>query len=647
MMFMSRKRIDIFGMAMVTLPLVLLVTMTLMGCPKPPVKPVEPPKPVEVKAPEKIDFAWDSVRRAPRWRASSPIAWHKAGEMKEVLDAARKDNKPILAYISRYDSGLTGELESTIFKGDVFGNLIKDIFVVWEIDWWEDPALAQSILVGDSSPALVVLKVSPDAANNELRRVDVWKGKDLLSFPLHGQPATTVDVKITQKFASFAGAEWAKLKKPVMTGVEIDPVKYVKQNPVITGVTLRAGKGMKPEEMALAQFECLAHGADPKAYTQIVSTWKDDLVSMALSSVWMPDEAFAKGSGWTVDTARNLQAMTAGVAAGTGPTVDPTILSGAIKSMLVMQDGNAGGGFPAYFDIRNTYQDGPGYLTDQPALPPDIKAPFGNAIMGPRDIVWVNARMLAMWLKMNRWDASLSATCPPDKAVLVGFMPSGCSALITALITKAGDPGQMKFADKVYMLDALNEMYQYTADVQYLEKAGKIAATFPMETAKDWLDQTMFPLLPDLAMALHFYGWLDENESAKTSALYIVDNCLQYAGSFSEMDRNRMVNAYEVVHAPCIHTAVVGAITAPEVPNLLKISLSGWDPRRTGQVLDPTRDAKLIESKGYMPQEGVITFICIDDMCYPPARDVATVQKTFGEIVKDLATSDESGSNGE
>ena len=204
------------------LAIAMVVATCLMGCPGPKNPTPSNNQPgTKTPQPTPVNFAWDTIRREPRWRSSSPIKW--TTDMALAISSARSGGKPILAYISRYDSSYSANIEDVLLRSDMWGNSIKDNFVTLEINWWEDPALAQTILVSDQAPALVVLKVSPDEKSNELKRLDAWSGKDLLAFPLHGVPVPVADPKALEKIKSFANVDWATLKNPTYRRMESIP----------------------------------------------------------------------------------------------------------------------------------------------------------------------------------------------------------------------------------------------------------------------------------------------------------------------------------------------------------------------------------------------------------------------------------------
>ena len=175
---------------------------------------------------------------------------------------------------------------------------------------------------------------------------------------------------------------------------------------------------------------------------------------------------------------------------------------------------------------------------------------------GPRDLVWVNARDLTWWLRLNKGNASLYASEKTDSKPAVGFLPGPCDVMMDALLEKAGPVDSMKLADKIYLLSALDELYQYMGDIKYLNKAGEIAKTFPADVVKSgetktstadkadsWFDPKMLPMLPDLALALHYYGWRRRIRRQNFAARYITEHAVKYATAFSDLDQARLAYA--------------------------------------------------------------------------------------------------------
>jgi hypothetical protein len=609
----------------------------LAGCPNPNTKPGQNGR--EVKPEAKV-FAWDSVRRTPRWRMQSSIGWMK--DRQQAIEAARTSGKPILAYVSRYDSGLTGTIEAGILQDDTWAPVIKESFVPWEVEWWEDPALALEILGSDSAPALVALKVSPEAGSNELRRVDIWNGRQIVAFPLHGAVMPVPDIRTAQRLAAIASADWATLSSPAPVGTEIDPDAFVASRLNEITANLASDGGLMPEEVQFVAFNALAYGTEAPGLTGQVSSWSSELTAKSVDGLWLPDKAFANDLGWSIDPARNLLALECAPATGLQIQIAPDELNRKLKAFIELQDGNMGGGFPAFFDVRNTYMDGPAYMADDPVPPADVPLPFTNAAMGPRDIVWVNARMLTLWLRLAALDGRFAEAGFPDTSAAAGFLPADLGPFVNAILTKAGEPDGMKFADKVYVLGMLNELYQYTADVEYLEKAGAIASTFPVDSAETWFDPKMFPLLPDLAMNLFNYGWLAEDEVARASAKYITESAIRFTAVYPKLDGTRMAYAQMLVHSPSIHASVIAPEGDPQIAPMMRAGFeSGWDPRRMVQMLDPARDAQLIEKKGYTVMDQAVTFICIDTTCYPPSHDAQGIKETLAQVIEDLRAENE------
>lgn len=608
--------------------------ISVIGCPGP--SKISQEDKSDAAKPQIGKFSWDTTRHQSRWTKDSPIGWLKTNDKDEVINASRSSGKPILAYVSRYDSPLTASIEETVLKGDTWGTLIKEHFIPWKVDWWENPAQALEILFIDPAPALVILKPSPDTSSSELRRLDIWTKEDVLAFPLHNTFMPVGDAAALDKLASYAKIDFASLENPKVMGAQVDANGFVSIKLKLARAKLGLGKNILPEEALLLTFEQLVSGTREEKLGPAIHKWAMKIPDYGVASVWLPDEAFSPGSGWAIDPVRNIKGLTCGIGYGADLPIPAQVLSEKIGGLLGAFEGDPGGGFPAFIDIRNTFHDNISYLTDAPELPPDIIRPFQNMVLGPRDIVWTNAKMLAWWLRVNKWNKELFDLGKEDNRVAMGKIPLIALELMAAILDKAGDVTKMTFPEKVYILDALNEMYQFTGDVDYLNKAGEIAACFPSENPESWFNPVMFPLLPDLAMALHFYGWLAESEDARKSARYITQHAVQYAASYPEIDGTWLAYAHRVVNQKCIHAAVMAKSGNQKVRECLTAALQGWDPRKIAQFLDVERDAKLIEKKGYITDAELAVFICIDDACYPPVSEAAKVTETLKTVMSDL-----------
>jgi hypothetical protein len=311
-----------------------------------------------------------------------------------------------------------------------------------------------------------------------------------------------------------------------------------------------------------------------------------------------------------------------------------------LHGMTTLEAGRLGGGFAAYLDGSGVFQGNVEYLGDVSLDELEDPAPLLNPMMGPRDLVWVNARMMASWLRLLAWDPTLADIELPGGRTAGEFLSTAAPVLLKGIEERVDleHPDSVPPADRIYLLDLLDRMYQLWGDVTLLEKAGALARAFAPEEFDSWFEPSSAGLFDELAIILHEYGRLAENESARASARKITEaaqpHMYLHTGTAETME---LAYAYKVVHSKCIHIAILAAFDDPKGRELLEAALEGWDPRKVAQILDPERDAELIEKKGYVAMEEAVAFVCIDDICYPPVRSVDKLRETLEEVRRDLA----------
>ncbi len=607
------------------------------GCPPADKKPIVDKTPTVEKVPP-TGFTWDTVRREPRWRLAGPIKWHRTNEKDAVIQESNSGQKAILCYVSRYDSGLTETIEGGLLRADSFGQQVADNMVTWEINWWDDPGLAQRLMGGSDAPALLVLKPSPDAGADGFVVIDRWVGEDLRAFPLHGEPAPPTSADAQQRIKSFWSSpgtiqsDIAGLAEAFQTSTseeEMDAFLSAQRGRL--NRKIEGTDGFSPEECLYSIYRM---GSDEARTARITQSdeWRKAFIDL-IYHYSTPDEAYSSEAGLVIDPNRDLLTVLCAMAVGTVMPVFEKKLMESVKSTVILQDGNLGGGFAAYIDLRNTFEEGPDYVSDTS----DPETPIGRQMTGPRDIVWVNARALATVLRVVASDPEMSKLELGPDLTVNDLVDRFSGEMSKSLLERAGDVGEMSFVDRVHLLDMLNQMYQRTSDIEFLKKAGDIAATFDPGKPQDWFDPRMSGFLPDLAIALHQYGWLAEDEKARNAADLVTELAIRYAGMFGDMDRIRLAYAHEVVHSKCLHIGVVAPLSDELGRELLKTAQGGWDAGKVAQILDPTRDAKLIEAKSYAVMGKASAFVCIDDVCYMPSHDAEVLQETLQMAYEDLA----------
>ena len=395
--------------ALLWVALMLSAFMT-QGCPPADKKPVVDKTPTVEQVPP-TGFTWDTVRLEPRWRLAGPIKWHRTSEKDAVIQESDSGQKAILCYVSRYDSGLTETIEGGLFRADSFGQQIADNMITWEINWWDDPGLAQRLMGGSDAPALLVLKPSPDAGTDGFAVIDKWVGEDLRAFPLHGEPTPPTSADAQQRIISFWSSpgtiqsDISGLAEAFQTSTseeEMDAflaAQRGKLNAVLAGTDR-----FFPEECLYSEYRIGSDEALSGEIKKRIDGWGTYMKGMSTQPGWLPDKAFSGESGWLIDPYRNLLAALCATGIGTSWPLDSPILMESVKSTVILQDGNLGGGFPAYIDIRNTFEEGPDYVSDTSG--PETMP--GRKVTGPRDIAWVNARALATFLRVVASDPEIS-----------------------------------------------------------------------------------------------------------------------------------------------------------------------------------------------------------------------------------------------
>ncbi len=619
-------------------------------------------------------FIWNTERPVPHVRDECPITWYGTDERTEVIEQARSTGRPILCYVSRYEDYSTEEIEEDLFAADMWGEMIEQNFVTWEVDWWEDPILAQYLLTGDwasgglglwcwGPPALVVLQPSGDPDSDELLLVDTWTSTDVYYFPGHssGQGGTVSGPAISP-LSSEGRAELNRLLTSpgstfppvrVHRGFGGDPYENVKDYIDMHKDFLDGSGLIAPEYILCLALEEMGSGDDIKGLELEMIGWVKDEYSLT-ADVWLGEMNFAmphSGQGYggftEINIVRNLMAAASASALDEDWPVEPETLFDALYNMVVLEDGRLGGGFPTILDTMNTFEEFD--LEDMDLSPLILFSPnavidmldaFDAPVPGTRDVVWVNARTLAWWLKLVKWDPSLESIVLSDGVRTGELLDTLAPSMLAAMEQRINleHPDTMRLADRIYMLDLLIEMYQTTGDVALLEKAGSIADSFPADSPDEWYHPSANPMLFELAVSLYRYGWLAHEEGPRDTASLITDTGLTLSswptGSLEEV---QLIFAIDVIDSKCIHVAVVASLDDPMGDELLKAALEGWDPRKVAQILDPERDAELIEQMGYVPMEDAVAFVCLDDSCYPPVRDPEELREMLAEVQADLA----------
>ncbi len=606
-------------------------------------------------------FEWVTERPVPRWRQDSPIEWYGTHQRDEVFEESRLTGKPILCYVSYYiDIYHSEDLETEVLSLDGWGEAIKEHFVTWEVNWWEDPALgllisgsAGQTLIGraDTIPSLIALR-PPVEDSESIRVIDIWADWDLAYFPAHNG-------KVLIPHSTEGRSELDRITREPGRPIDYSGGYLVTASPeniedIIAHAQESLGEGRRGIELCLySALEELITGTEIPGLEVEIESWAS-LTDPYSDTELLHGLSFDFGpffSAWPYGfyVPGNLQVAVCAVAQGADWPVAPENLFRELYSMVSVGDGRLGGGFPPYLDDRETFvQHEDQTLLDAILYPDDGIYPLHGAVPGPRDLVWANAQALSMWLELVMWEPSLKGIALPSGQTTGAFLDEVAPVLVEALEQKVSldEPDSTALADRIHMMHLYNVMYQMTGNTSLLENAGAIAATFHHDRKDDWYDVAFVPLMPDLALALHHYGWLASDENSRTTARFLPEESISLMLiPGSSIATEHLLYAYKVVNAKCIHIAVVASVDDPAGQALLSAALEGWDPRKIAQILDPERDAELIERKGLIPMDEAVAYVCVDDDCLPPVRDPDELRDLIKEVQADLVIESEDQGN--
>jgi hypothetical protein len=607
-------------------------------------------------------FEWDTSRPTPAWRAGMSASWFSADDRQRVIDESRAQGKPILCYLSSYVySEETRALEKDLLLSEVWGDYIAEHFIVWEVNRWEDPILANHLSrawpCGSALPIVAALGVSPDPASDELRVIRTWEpgwSSDVFFFPDRSDarfcqatppPRTShkyspSDPDAIRALREIYFYDWYELEAEYSDwnswrtqGAPIDMAAqeaWIREHrdPLISGLD-------NPMTIDIRTFPYLAWCLlGNERDRERAMAWWDKFAGyrerFSTESPLLPEAYFFACSApcWSTNPALNIEALCLMKSIGIDSPPQPEELFAALQKMVILADGKAGGGFPARILSQEALT--PEYLETIPSTWAPELAPGTES--SPRDIVWVNARTLALWLETTAWYPETGALALPDGRTTDDFLADFAPIMTGELEIKAGDPVEMTLPDSTYMLGLYNELYQVTADATYLEKAGEIASRFDIETGDDWLILYAMDILPDLALALNDYGWLSGQEGPRETARWITERIIaETAGGSVYESMYYSVYAWEVVHSKCVQVTIVGNPQEATSQELLREALRGWDPGKVAWILDPVRDLDLINSLDLPIPSEPTAYVRVDDHSYPPARSVEELTQTMSE----------------
>ena len=611
------------------------------------------------------EFIWNDERPIPVAREGSSIDFYTNMEKDQVIEESIKTGKLIFCYVSRYNEFHTEELESNLIADSSWGAEINERFIPWEVDFWLDPPTALDLAAGGgyainrSFPSLpVILLLKPDEEEpDKFSVIECWEISDVPYFPL----------KCTEQSYSFEnGLEYSpKDAEAIQTLDDLEsadgtPFAYFRSHPgsIINPVSdMRFmldmmgdyvdGDGMTgPDLLAYLTLKAFRTGKENPNIQKEINGWSEwnftmcDTSFVSLNTCPTLAPALTTGSIMGVDIPDNLIGMALAAANEAGFPSGANEIFSELYSMVVDEDENFAGGFPAYLDVMNVISE-----FEMPEINPMELLLNRDAIddlildpppsMGPRDIIWVNARVLTLWLELVKIDTGLWDTGMPNGQPAGDFVIDLSKEMLEDFENRLDldNPDSINFADRTFLLRLYIELYQVTGDKVYFENAGKIAQSFPSDNSTHWFNPSYRPLYPDLALGLHYYGWLAGDADLRETAILITEQ----VPSFSQMAMGDANDAWlqyasDIVHSECFKIAIIGTLDDDTTIELQKAALTGWDPRKIVLVLDPVRDSELITSLGLESGSDIVAYLCIDDEDPVPVSDPEALSETLAGI---------------
>jgi hypothetical protein len=591
-------------------------------------------------------FIWNTDDAYPPTRENVPGEWYSALDKEEVIEQALSTGKPIFCYLSQYEEYGTDEAEQLVLSRDGWGDVIVDEFIPWEVNFWEDPALNLQLARGAgprttgwvlSAPAFLILRPQEEeGARGEFLVVDGWSWPDGVYFPGHPGPnATTIDTdelvftpgsregrELIEDLKTEAGMQFGIERNYVM-GI-ISPYQELVDSVDMAVDFLDEFGDPSPELCLYLKLVELETGEENDDIQRAIGTWEESYMpgyedEPLLGNIAFLDSSSPFSSGFEcVSPARNLLVLQSYAVFGGKYEVPPEDVLAWFYGLVVDDSGEYAGGIPPYLDRMRSMDD----LSDLNITPYDVL--FGDitedllsmeGAPGRRDIPWVNAQAISLWLELVTTEPDLREMEMPDGRTAGAFALDLALTVLGDLEMKTGldNPESMRLMDSIYMLDLLLQLFEITGDRGYLDKAGSIAATFPFDRREEWFEPNNGVLMSDLIIGLHRYSVLAEDQGAADTADFLEEYAPAFVGMmYGTIDEVNLLNSIDVKNAHVINVAVIGSQGNLEAMELMQAAHEGWDPRRMVQLLDPERDADLIEEKHIEASTGVSAYVLAD-----------------------------------
>ncbi|MCK4720030.1 hypothetical protein KAU08_05205, partial [bacterium] len=427
-------------------------------------------------------FDWDAGHPIPVNREGSVIDFYSTTEKEEVINQSLETGKLIFCYLSKYDDFQTNEVESVFIANSRWGAEINRRYIPWEVDFWIDPTLALYLSSGgghavDRSPAWLpaIILLKPDEEDSDkFLVVECWKLSDIPYFPfkctsgtysyeqgMENSPKETEVGDALDAFETAEGLQFAYYRNPPNN--ILNPLSEMRWMLDLEVEYVDGDGRTGPDLLTYLALQELIDGKEFQNLPKEINQWAEWNFSMidtnfiSLNTCPTLDPSLSTGTIMGVDIPDNLIGMALAHSQDIDYPVNPGDMFDELYSMVVDEDGNFTGGFPAYIDSNFT-------LGAYDHVMPDVN-PFEllfneNAmedlladpppVFGPRDIVWVNARILTLWLQMVKFDAELKKLEMPNGQDAGEFLYELSAVMLASMedLVNIDTPVDMNLADR-------------------------------------------------------------------------------------------------------------------------------------------------------------------------------------------------------
>lgn len=611
-------------------------------------------------------FEWNGQVNYPEERENVPIEWFGTYQESEVIDQATQSGKRIFCYLSKYDAYGTADIEAQVLSHDGWGPVINSVFIPWEVNVWEDPALAYKISRGAGMrvlrrpldfPSIAILDVDD---NGELQAVDAWDAIIAIYFPTHGYEGQgSVDSSSLKVHPGSTegdeNIERLKTDDAVPLGFERNWMagfssgySGLRSSALSERNQVMDWGNADPELCLWLGLEELESGKEPEELKTAVQGWCEDVsiglsdvVMLDNSSLGMPDDLY--GSFMTISPYRNLQIIKCCSFMDADYPADPVEIFHRLYGLVAGEDGKLTGGFPAYLDTMAAL------MTDTGDIPWSVLINPGSdkfeAAMNPpalpsqQNIPWINAQLLSLWLDIVYSDEELGIIQMPDGSSAREFVTDLAMTMLDDLEENSGmgDPGSMRLMDKMWMMSLYNQLYQIMGEREYLQWTRDIVLTFPPNSFEQWFDPNSGILMGELVKQLHYYFVATGEQDVRDT----IDLLREYAPSFlggmmGGMQQLALLDGIEISQAHSINIVIIGNVDDNLAGEMLREAHLNWDPRRVIQLLQPDTDSDLIAAKGLQAASNTIAYVCINGNCGERIDTVSGLVAAIGNAIIEI-----------